>query len=249
MTAPSGSTALQHRRSYREGPPASRITRETAVRTGENSCPPVGTSRVHHRGVLLSAYGENLMSAHTVNPRSDEVRRAAASPSAGTNGASLARGAVDDTAIRSCVLGGVEPRFSGVCGRQRVAGATGFGRIWTAAPRRQILGVSPICRIRAPRGVWEPGFEVVRGGVEPPTPRFSGARNGSNLAIPGDLRVSGVSSRPWCGHDRSRLVTTSREETGLPCAHHHRQPNPGQTRHRTRLGSPQPRDGLAGLPR
>jgi hypothetical protein len=50
-------------------------------------------------------------------------------------------------------------------------------------------------------------LEVVRGGIEPPTPRFSGAPNGPILVIPGDLRVSGVRLDPWCGHDWSRLVT------------------------------------------
>lgn len=39
------------------------------VMAGENPCPPVGTSHVHHRGVPLSAYGEDLMSAHTAPHR------------------------------------------------------------------------------------------------------------------------------------------------------------------------------------
>jgi hypothetical protein len=40
---------------------------------------------------------------------------------------------------------------------------------------------------RAPSGVWEPEFEVVRGGVEPPTPRFSGARYDANWPNCGEL--------------------------------------------------------------
>lgn len=46
-------------------------------------------------------------------------------------------------------------------------------------------------------------------------PRLSGARNGSNLAHPGYLRVSGVWLYPWCGCDRSRLVTASWRYVGV----------------------------------
>ena len=61
---------------------------------------------------------------------------------------------------------------------------------------------------------------MVRGGIEPPTPRFSGAQNGCNLANRGDLRVFGAPRRPWCGHDWSRLVTRV-------AGHAHRRP-PGR---------------------
>jgi hypothetical protein len=59
--------------------------------------------------------------------------------------------------------------------------------------------------------------EVVRGGIEPPTPRFSGAPNGSILPNSGDLSALGVRLDPWCGHDRSRLVTPSVCHGGSLC--------------------------------
>jgi len=64
-------------------------------------------------------------------------------------------------------------------------------------------------------------LEVVRGGIEPPTPRFSGTQNGSILANPGDLRVSGVRLDSWCGHDWSRLVTRAAGPS-----HRHWEPRP-----------------------
>ena len=46
---------------------------------------------------------------------------------------------------------------------------------------------------------------MVRGGIEPPTPRFSGAPNGSNLASAGESGVRGVPHAAPCCHDLSRM--------------------------------------------
>jgi hypothetical protein len=53
---------------------------------------------------------------------------------------------------------------------------------------------------------------VVRGGVEPPTPRFSGADNARKLEKSIDSGASGVPWVPCCCHDLSRLVM----RRGLP---------------------------------
>ena len=55
---------------------------------------------------------------------------------------------------------------------------------------------------------------VVRGGVVPPTPRFSGALNGSKLANAVVYGLRGALLRAWDGHDSSRLVTACRAHVG-----------------------------------
>jgi len=55
---------------------------------------------------------------------------------------------------------------------------------------------------------------VVRDGVEPPTPRFSGVPNGCILANPGDLSEFRELRHPWCGHDWSRLVMVGGHRAG-----------------------------------
>ncbi len=50
---------------------------------------------------------------------------------------------------------------------------------------------------------------VVRGGIEPPTPRFSGAPNGSNLANAGESGVPGEPHAAPCCHDLKLLSVSS----------------------------------------
>lgn len=67
--------------SCREGPPASRHrATSTTVRTGEIRCPSVGTSRVRHRGGLVTADGEIAVYAHPYLDLEARERRRGAGP-------------------------------------------------------------------------------------------------------------------------------------------------------------------------
>ena len=83
---------------------------------------------------------------------------------------------------------------------------------WTA-PGQALNEGGTKCRIQAQNRCCEPGSGlVVRGGIEPPTPRFSGAPNGSNLANASESGVPGESHTPPSCHDLSRIGRTTGAE-------------------------------------
>ena len=70
----------------------------------------------------------------------------------------------------------------------RAPPAAKLAQIWMESLERAINESDPKCRIQALRPCYEPESElVVRGGIEPPTPRFSGTRNDANRAKYGEL--------------------------------------------------------------
>jgi len=84
------------------------------------------------------------------------------------------------SAARTGEVGRLRPQL-------RRRGLLRFGQAWTAGPQRRIPASGQKRRIRASKGVLEPEFEVVRGGIEPPTPRHSGTQFDANWPNCGEL--------------------------------------------------------------